>query len=179
MKDRSDKALKEKAARIKWLFADVDGTLTDGKVYYGHDGEVLKSFSMRDGTGFFLLREVGIGAGLITGENSAIVKSRAEKLKLAHCLLGVSNKVSRLEEFLESNSLSWDEIAYIGDDLNDVKALSSAGLGFAVGDACQLAKEAADIVCSKPGGGGAFREAVEYLLSLRGVDINTIVESKL
>ena len=82
MKEISNNLLREKAAKIKWFFCDIDGTLTDGGVYYSPEGELLKRFSLRDGTGFFLLKQCGIKTGFITTENSPIVEQRAKKLKI-------------------------------------------------------------------------------------------------
>lgn len=177
--ETSIEILKEKAKKIKWVFTDIDGTLTDGCVYYSPQGELLKKFSLRDGTGFFLLRQAGIKVGIITGENSPIVEQRAKKLKVDKLILDGVPKVAKLEEFLDSEGLAFDDIAYVGDDLNDIKLLRLCGLGFAVGDANLLAKESADIVVSQIGGNGAFRESVKMLLELQGIDIMNIIEANL
>lgn len=179
MMETSLEILKEKAKKIKWVFTDVDGTLTDGCVYYSPQGELLKKFSLRDGTGFFLLREAGIKIGIITGENSPIVEQRAKKLQVDKLILGGVPKVEKLKEFLESEGLTFENVAYIGDDLNDIKLLRNCELGFAVGDADTRVKDTADIVLEKYGGSGAFREAAELLLSLIDVNVNSIIETKL
>lgn len=171
--------LHQKAAKIKWFFCDIDGTLTDGGVYYSPEGELLKRFSLRDGTGFFLLKQCGIKAGFITTENSPIVEQRAKKLKIDKYIFGTQRKVEAMQEFLASEGLSWENVAFIGDELNDVKLLKASGLSFAVGDADHRAKDAADIVCERFGGHGAFREAVERLLDLNGIDIDEIVNNSL
>ena len=113
--EKSDK-LVAKAKKIKWFFTDVDGTLTDGWVYYSADGEQLKAFSLRDGTGFFLLRQIGVKTGIITTECSPIVEQRAKKLKVDAYIYGTEKKKDVMRQFLEENHLSWDEIAYIGDE---------------------------------------------------------------
>lgn len=177
--ETSLKRLKEKAHNIKWVFTDVDGTLTDGCVYYSPQGELLKKFSLRDGTGFFLLRQAGIKVGIITGENSPIVEQRANKLKVDKLILGGVPKVEKLKDFLDQEGLSFENVAYVGDDLNDIKLLRLCGLGFAVGDADSRAKENAVFTTEHSGGNGAFREAVEKLLSLADVDVNIIIETKL
>ena len=179
MKETSLEHLREKAARIKWFFCDIDGTLTDGGVYYSHEGELLKRFSLRDGTGFFLLRHCGIKAGFITTENSPIVEQRANKLKIDKYIYGTHRKVDALHEFLSCEGLKFENVAFIGDELNDVKLLKACGLSFAVGDADHRAIEIADIVCEKKGGYGAFREAVEILLQLQGQDIEKIIDKSL
>ncbi len=179
MKETSIEILRQKAAKIKWFFCDIDGTLTDGGVYYSHEGELLKRFSLRDGTGFFLLRQCGIKAGFITTENSPIVEQRAKKLKIDKYIFGTNRKVEAMQEFFASEGLSMENVAYIGDELNDIKLLKSCGLSFAVGDADHRAKDAAYIVCEHFGGHGALREAVERLLVLQGVDLDVIVEKEL
>ena len=171
MKETSLDTLRQKAAKIQWFFCDIDGTLTDGGVYYSPEGELLKRFSLRDGTGFFLLRQCGIKAGFITTENSPIVEQRAKKLTIEKYVFGTQRKASE--------GLSMENVAFIGDELNDVKLLKASGLSFAVGDADHRAKDAADIVCEHWGGHGAFREAVERLLELKGYSIDQIIEKSL
>lgn len=177
--ETSIEILKEKAKKIKWVFTDVDGTLTDGCVYYSPQGELLKKFSLRDGTGFFLLREAGVKIGIITGENSPIVEQRAKKLKVDKLILGGVPKVEKLKQFLDSEGLSFGNVAYIGDDLNDIKLIRHCGIGFAVGDADPRAKEFADIVVTHHGGDGAFREVAESLLNIMLIDIDKIIETTL
>jgi len=179
MKETSLDTLRQKAAKIQWFFCDIDGTLTDGGVYYSPEGELLKRFSLRDGTGFFLLRQCGIKAGFITTENSPIVEQRAKKLKIEKYVFGTQRKVESMQEFLASEGLSMENVAFIGDELNDVKLLEASGLSFAVGDADHRAKDAADIVCEHWGGHGAFREAVEKLLEIKGISIDEIVNKAL
>src|SRR5579859_4945173 len=117
----SEEQYKAKARRIKLLLTDVDGVLTDNGVYYGEDGEVLKRFSIRDGMGVERLRKLcGIETGIVTGELSPSVARRAEKLNIAHLYLGVKDKRARLLEIMEATGLGWDEIAFIGDDVNDL-----------------------------------------------------------
>lgn len=173
------KELQERAAKIKWFYCDIDGTLTDGCVYYSPEGEQLKKFSLRDGTGFFLLRQAGIKAGFITTENSPIVEQRAKKLKIDKYIFGTHKKVEAMKEFVASEGLSLENIAFIGDELNDVKLLRSCGLSFAVGDADHRTKDAANIVCEHFGGNGAFREAVEKLLELKKINIDIIINDSL
>lgn len=170
----TNEQLRAKAARIRFFFSDVDGTLTDGCTYYSAVGEEMKKFSHIDGTGFFLLRKAGIVAGLITGENTHIVQRRAEKLQLIHCFLGVKDKVEIIKKFADENNCSLDEIAFMGDDLNDLGLITYAGLSFAAGNAHVLVKEKAHICCNTNGGEGAFREAVEMLLAFRGLDLHTV-----
>ena len=179
MKETSPDILRQKAAKIKWFFCDIDGTLTDGGVYYSPEGEFLKRFSLRDGTGFFLLRQCGIKTGFITTENTPIVEQRAKKLKIDKYIFGTHRKVEAIQEFISSEGLTLENVAFIGDELNDVKLLKACGLSFAVGDADTHAKNVSDIICRKSGGNGAFREAVSIFLGLSNIDINSIIESNL
>ena len=176
--EKSDKLL-AKATKIKWFFTDVDGTLTDGRVYYSAEGEQLKAFSLRDGTGFFLLRQVGIKTGIVSTEDSPIVAKRAEKLMVDQYIFGSEHKWDVLSQFMHANELTFDEIAYIGDEINDLKLIDACGLTFAVADAAELVKKKADIVLSHNGGQHAFREAVEMLLELKEIDVEKIIKEKL
>lgn len=171
--------LRERAAKIKWFFCDIDGTLTDGCIYYSPEGELLKKFSLRDGTGFFLLKQAGIKTGFITTENSPIVEQRAKKLKIDKYIFGTQKKLEAMQEFVKQEGLTLENIAYIGDELNDVKLIAACGLGIAVGDAAEQAKNTACIVCNHVGGNGAFRESVETILELQGVNIETIIYNAL
>lgn len=179
MKETSSGNLIEKARKIRYFFTDVDGTLTDGGVYYSSQGEMLKKFSLRDGTGFFLLRQCGIKTGIITSENSPIVACRAEKLKVDKYIFGSITKVETLQSFLSAESLTFENIAYIGDEINDLKLIKKCGLSFAVADADERVKTDADIICTHRGGDGAFREAVEKLLQLKNVEVNKIIQTLL
>jgi len=152
---------------IKVFFSDVDGTLTDGCTYYSVYGEEMKKFNHKDGRGAYLLRKEKILFGMITGEDTMIVKQRALKLQADYCFLGIENKLEFLKSFCEDEKIDLREIAYIGDDTNDLDVIKSVGLSFAVSDAMPDIMSAASIICQKNGGDGAFREAVEYLLSFR------------
>lgn len=179
MKEISHKELQERASKIKWFFCDIDGTLTDGCVYYSPEGELLKKFSLRDGTGFFLLKQVGIKTGFITTECSPIVEQRANKLKIDKYIFGTHRKLEAMQEFVSQEGLTLENIAFIGDELNDVKLIKECGLGIAVGDADKRAKEVACLVCGKNGGFGAFREAVDILLQLKEVNTDLIIDQSL
>lgn len=171
--------LRQRAAKIKWFFCDIDGTLTDGCVYYSSEGEQLKKFSLRDGTGFFLLKQCDIKTGFITTEKSSIVARRAQKLNIDKYIYGTHRKLEAMKEFCDSEGMSLDNIAYIGDEINDVKLLSACGLSFAVGDANDRVKQSSLFVCMHKGGDGAFREAAETLLRLRNINIDNIINDTL
>ena len=160
--------LKDKAKKIKLLLTDCDGVLTDGCVYYSERGEELKKFSLRDGMGVERLRNLcDIDSGIMTRENSEIVRRRGEKLKMRHLYLGVHNKKEKLIEIMEENKLSAYEIAYIGDDTNDIETLEAAGLSACPADAFELVKKSVQYICQAPGGAGAFREFAELIIHLR------------
>ncbi|MCX7909802.1 MAG: HAD-IIIA family hydrolase [Ignavibacteria bacterium] len=156
--------LKEKLKKIKLFAMDVDGTLTDGKVYYSRDGEELKAFCIRDGMGIELLHHYGIQTCIITTETSQIVTSRAMKLKIDHVMLGSKDKLKDLKELSSELNISLEEIAYIGDDINDIQALEGVGFSACPSDAIKYVKEKVDYICSNSGGSGAVREVIELIL---------------
>jgi 3-deoxy-D-manno-octulosonate 8-phosphate phosphatase (KDO 8-P phosphatase) len=159
---------REKASRIKLLFTDVDGVLTDNGVYYGESGEVLKRFSIRDGMGVERLRKLcDIDTGIVTGELSPSVARRAEKLHVTQLHLGVKDKKGRLEEIMEKTRLRWEEIAFIGDDVNDLEVLARVGLSACPADAMADVSRVVDYHCAAKGGEGAFREFAERLIQWR------------
>ena len=143
---------------------DVDGTLTDSKVYYSAAGEELKAFSIRDGMGINLLGRAGIKTAIITSENSPIVTARANKLKIDYVILGSRNKKNDLEELVNTADLDLESAAFIGDDINDIQVMQIAGFSACPADAKESVTELADYVCSKTGGHGAVRELAEMIL---------------
>ncbi len=160
----SDNKIIEKSKKIKLFVMDVDGTLTNGKVYYSANGEELKKFSIRDGMGIELLKIAGIDLAIITSENSNIVKARTSKLNIKHLVLGSRNKRKSLTELAETLSIDLECVAYIGDDVNDIPAMEISGFSACPSDATDKVKEICDFVCSKQGGNGAVREFAEIIL---------------
>jgi YrbI family 3-deoxy-D-manno-octulosonate 8-phosphate phosphatase len=159
----------EKIKKIKIVLTDNDGVLTDSGVYYSEMGEELKRFSIRDGMGVERLRSIlNIETGIITGELSGSVKKRAEKLKIKELYLGVKDKKKILDEILFTNQIKSDEVAFIGDDVNDAEIIKSVGLSAAPSDAMDEIKSIVDYVCLSKGGNGAFREFAELIISSRG-----------
>src|ERR1700686_2379670 len=122
----------DRARRVRLLCVDVDGVLTDAGMYYGPDGEVLKKFNTRDGMGLARVREAGVAVALISSEDSAIVHARAAKLRIGDVFSGVSNKRAVIDELCTRQNLELDEVAFIGDDLNDLPALECVGFACAV-----------------------------------------------
>lgn len=154
----------DRARGIRLLVMDVDGTLTDGAMYYSANGEELKRFSTRDGMGITLLRRGAIEAAIITSENSSIVTRRAEKLAIQHVILGCHDKTSALRELSERLSIPLDCIAYIGDDVNDAPVMTIVGLSACPADAVEAVKKGSHIVLESIGGNGAVREFCERIL---------------
>lgn len=153
------------AARL--VVCDVDGTLTDGAMYYSASGEELKRFSTRDGHGIGQLRSAGITVALITAENSPIVTARAAKLGIAHVVLGCADKGAAVRELRAELGLGEDQVVSIGDDLGDLAAFAVSGTAVAVADAVKQVREAADLVCDAAGGHGAVRELADEILASR------------
>lgn len=158
----------ERVQSIKLLLTDCDGVLTDGGVYYGENGEVMKRFNIRDGMGVERLRNLaGIETGVVTGEFSPSLVKRAEKLGIAELHLGAKDKETVVRGILDRLRLSPHEMLYIGDDINDLPAFAIAGLSACPGDAEEAVKAEVDLILSKHGGHGAFRELAELILSAR------------
>jgi N-acylneuraminate cytidylyltransferase len=152
---------------VRLLCVDVDGVLTDAGMYYGPDGEVLKKFNTRDGMGLARLREAGVAVAIISSEDSAIVHARAAKLKIDDVFCGASNKRIAIDELCTRHGLGLDEVAFIGDDLNDLPALECVGLACAVADAAEPVQAIAHYVTQRRGGDGAVRELCEFLIAAR------------
>ena len=150
------------------LITDVDGVLTDTGVYYSSNGEELKRFSIRDGMGVERLKELAnIETGIITGENSLIVSKRAEKLTIRELHLGIKKKIDVFAQICKRKNLLPEEIAYIGDDTNDIEVLRIAGLTACPNDAMPSIKSMVDYITENKGGHGAFRDFCELIIFLK------------
>lgn len=159
-------ALWQKARQIRLLLTDVDGVLTDTGVYYSARGEELKRFSLRDGMGVERLRLLaGVDVGIITGENSAAVQRRAEKLHITELHLGIKDKLALLDDICARWGLQRTEIAYIGDDCNDLEIMAQVGLTAVPADGLPFVQKTADYLCQARGGYGAFREFAELIIA--------------
>lgn len=155
----------KKSSKIDYLVLDVDGVFTDGCVYYSKDGELSKKFDMRDGMGLEILRENNVEVVVVTSENSELVAKRMQKLKIENTFLYVKDKFSFLKHFLQDKNSSFDAVAYIGDDVNDLANLCSVGWSFAPLNATDIVKNNVDIVLTNESGKGAIREACEFILN--------------
>ena len=154
-------------ARIRLLVLDVDGVLTDGRLYYGPRGEALKVFHVRDGAGLKQLCAAGVVVAVISGRRSAMTRQRCRELGIRHVIQGVADKQTALQRLCMRLAIEPAECACIGDDTPDVPMMRAAGLAFAVADAHEEARRAAHVVTVLPGGQGAVREVCDRLLAAR------------
>lgn len=164
--------------KVRWLVMDVDGTLTDGKVYIGPSGEVFKAFDIKDGLGIHeILPELGIVPVVITGRSSAMLERRCVELGIAELHQGVSDKLSKLREIVERGGGSLADVAYIGDDLNDLACMravqEAGGVTGCPSDAAGSVARICGFVVSRPGGSGAVREFIEWLGRNAGASIDS------
>ena len=148
----------------KLILSDIDGVWTDGGMYYDAMDIELKKFNTSDSAGVLFAHFLGIPVGIITGENTQIVQRRANKLKVEYCFLGVKDKMNVVRDLCADLNISMSEVAYIGDDLNDMEVLSSVGFAGVPSSAPKYVKALANIRLTKKGGDGVFREFVEYLI---------------
>ncbi|HZV70967.1 MAG TPA: HAD hydrolase family protein [Saprospiraceae bacterium] len=157
--------LKEKAARIKMLVLDVDGTLTDGGVYIDANGVQSKKFNIRDGMGITLLEETGVVVGIISHSRSqTILDERARMLGIQYVYSGKESKLEVLNKWMDELSFTSEQIAYIGDDVNDIELLETAGLSACPSDAHFKVLQVVDIVLQREGGKGCVREFIDRFL---------------
>lgn len=163
--------LDEKLKQIKAVFFDCDGVLTDGGMYYSENGDELKRFNTKDGMAIKLLKEKNVVTAIITGENVELVRRRGQKLKVDEIILGSKEKIEDVLKLCNKYNLKLNEIAYIGDDINDIEVIKKIGIGFAVKDAISIVKKHADHVLESKGGEGALREVAEIILEYIGTNI--------
>lgn len=154
---------------IKLLVMDVDGTLTDGKIYMSANGELMKAFNIKDGYAIAHLREYGIEPVIITGRESDIVKQRCKELGITELYQGVGNKLFCLRSICEKKGLALANVAYMGDDVNDLPCIQYCGHSSCPSDAVKPVKEKVLYICETKGGEGAVREYIELLL--KGLNI--------
>jgi YrbI family 3-deoxy-D-manno-octulosonate 8-phosphate phosphatase len=159
----------DKAKRIQCLVLDVDGVLTDGRIHLDGRGGEFKSFDVKDGLRIVLARSLGMQVVFLTGRKSDAVSRRAVELSVDRVYQGANDKAAVIRDFIAEEGLDAAEIAYMGDDLPDLPAMTIAGLAGAAADAAPEVREAADWVSSHPGGRGAVREMVEFLLQAQGL----------
>jgi len=163
--------MNDRLSRIKLVAMDVDGTFSDGTLYYDSNGEVIKGFAAHDGMGLELLKRAGIIRGFITGRHDNATEARAKYLKVDFYISAVGDKAVSMNELLKEHGLTKDEALFMGDDLNDLTGFEAAGVNVAVANAVDEVKVAADFITEKAGGSGAVRELVNRILKAKGIDI--------
>ena len=159
--------LLSKIKKIKIVLTDVDGVLTDGSRYYSEKEEVIKKFHVRDSMGINLLLRNGIKTVIITKENSLIVKKWSKEMNVSKLLMRIKNKESELPKICKFYKIRKNEIAYIGDDVNDIDLLAKVGFSTCPQDSIDKVKKVVDYVCGLDGGKGAFREIADLILSIK------------
>ena len=159
---------RERAKRVRLIIFDVDGVLTDGGIYIGPEGELFKSFHARDGLGVTLARKAGLKTAIITGRTSPHVAHRAKELHIDSVYQGCMDKRAAYRELKEQYGLADEEVAYVGDDLIDLPVMLQCGFPAAVADASEETREAAAYVARHPGGHGAVRDVIEFILKAQG-----------
>ncbi len=165
---------REAAKRIRLLLLDVDGVLTDGRLYYGEQGDELKAFHIQDGLGIKLLQAQGIRVGIITGRTSRLLARRAQELGVDTVIQGREDKLKALEEHLAAQPRPLPEIAFMGDDLPDLPVMRRVGLALTVADCSSTVAAEAHWRATRNGGRGAVREAAEFLLEAQGKLVSAI-----
>lgn len=158
--------IKSKILDLRFVVLDVDGTLTDGGLYYSNTGDRFKKFNVKDGSGIKLLQNAGIEVAFITGLESRMVTDRASDLGIQIVIQNCSKKDVAIEKIMQDKGYHWDEIAFIGDDIIDLGAMQKVGLSVAVADAVKAVKEASDLILETKGGYGAVREFADLVLEL-------------
>jgi YrbI family 3-deoxy-D-manno-octulosonate 8-phosphate phosphatase len=156
--------LNDKISKIKIVLTDIDGVLTDGGLYYTVEGLEMKKFFVRDGMGAVLLKENGLEVGILSSDKSEIATARGKRLNLELVYYGVKDKRQVLDEICFLRNVKMENLAFIGDDVNDVEALKAVGLSACPKDAVESVGSIVDYVCKKEGGRGAFRELADLIL---------------
>ncbi len=165
-----DPTLQERAGKIRLLVLDVDGVLTDGRLYFDNAGNEMKAFNSRDGLGMKALQRSGIEVAIITGRNSVIVAQRMAQLDIRHVYQGREDKLNAFTHLLDTTGLDAEQVCFAGDDWLDLPVLFRAGLAISVADADDYVKEHVHWVTQRNGGEGAVREICNLLLAAQGKD---------
>lgn len=165
-----DPLLLQRAERVRMLVLDVDGVLTDGRLYYDNEGNEIKAFDVRDGLGMRLLALNGIELAIITARQSRIVQARAESLGIHRVYQGRLRKLDAFFDLLAETGLGPEQVCYVGDDWIDLPVLQRVGLAVTVADGHAVVREQAHWVTTKPGGRGAVREVCDLILAAQGLD---------
>jgi len=159
----------DRLRNVRCVALDVDGVLTDGRIYVSDSGERIRAFNVKDGSGIVYLQRVGIRVAILSGESREAVRHRARRLGIRTVLLGFKNKLVGLDQLLAAENVEPDQVCYVGDDLPDVPVMRAVGLAVAVADAHPLARSTAHWVTRRAGGEGAVREVAERILKVQGL----------
>ena len=154
---------------IELIVLDVDGTMTNGRISYSESGDEIKSFNVKDGLGIVSWMRLGKKVAIITGRKSAIVSRRAKELGIEYCYQGIKDKKTKLEELLTKLDITQEQVATIGDDLNDYTMIKNSAISFVPNDAVSAVEKIATVVLRSRGGDGAIREMIEYLIEKEGL----------
>ncbi len=155
---------------IELIVLDVDGTMTNSDITYSEDGDEIKSFNVKDGLAVVSWKRLGKKVAIITGRSSRIVERRAKELHIEYFYQGCDDKLTQLKELMERLDISIENVAAIGDDLNDYKMLKAAGISFVPSDASSYVERIATVILTRKGGDGAVREMIEYLIKKEGLE---------
>lgn len=164
----NQKIIHQKAQKIRLLLLDVDGILTDGRIFYGEKGREMKCFHVRDGQGIRWLLKEGIKVGFLSGRSSGAVEMRAKDLGISFLFQGIKDKMVTYRELLQTANLEPDQVSFMGDDFIDVRLLQNVGLSVSVHNGHPLVKKEVDYVTQAAGGFGAVREVSELILKSQG-----------
>lgn len=167
--NKTEQKIKEKAKKVKMVLMDVDGTLTDGKIYILPSGDEIKAYDVKDGAAIVLAQLLGLRVGIITGKKSNNVLERARRLKIEDVYVGAINKLPVLESILKKYDYKPENICFIGDDIGDYSVMKRVGFSVAVADAHYKVKEIADYITEKNGGRGAVREVFDLIFETQGL----------
>ncbi len=155
---------------IELIVLDVDGTMTDSQITYTQDGDEIKSFNVKDGLAIVSWLKLGKKVAIITGRRSHIVERRAKELRIEHFYQGCEDKLTKLQELIKVLDISLENVAAIGDDLNDYKMLREVEISFVPSDASNYVDKIATVILTRKGGKGAIREMIEYLIKKEGLE---------
>jgi len=160
--------LKEKISKIKIVLTDVDGVLTDGGLYYTEEGQAMKKFNVKDGLGAVLLKKNGYMIGIVSSDKAPLITTRGQRLNMDFIVIDERDKVKTMDNICRATGASYENIAFIGDDLNDLEILKLAGLSAAPADSVDEVLEVVDYVCKRQGGRGAYREFADLIMTDKG-----------
>lgn len=172
---RSRKVPRKQLSQIRLFATDVDGVLTDAGMYYAESGDEWKKFNTRDGMGIKLLQRAGIITAIVTQERTKLVARRAEKLMIPELHQGVMDKLSLVRDMAVRHGLTLSQVAYIGDDINDLETLKEVGFSATPADGMPQVAAVVDYICQKKGGEGAVREIIEMILAAQGLNSKFII----